>query len=211
MSLQESGIIFSTESIMNFQIRDEIMTPVANESSRWAPQGVYSTVGEDCWIAIVCQTDADWVNLCNVIFEDDLSALYISKFADVSLRRESHVEINLLISAWTSQFNHNEATKLLQVGGVSAGPVLQNWEIVSDPHLFERDYFVDIVHPDVGHFRWDGFPWKFSLTKPHIRRPAPLFGEHTVEVSREIAGLSHDEINSLKASGVIQDRLDVIS
>ena len=211
MSLQESGIIFNTESIMNFQIRDEIMTPVANESSRWAPQGVYPTVGEDCWIAIVCQTDVDWVNLCNVIFEDGLSTVYISKFEDLSVRKESHAEINKLILSWTSQFNHNEATRLLQAGGVSAGPVLQNWEIVSDPHLFERDYFVDIVHPDVGHFRWDGFPWKFSSTKPQIQRPAPLFGEHTVEISRDIAGLSQDEIDHLKRAGVIQDRLEVVT
>jgi len=209
MSLQESGIMFSTEAIMNFQLRNEVIAPAANKSNRWAPQGVYATVGDDCWISIACETDADWVNLCRIIFGDESSAVYISKFADMSVRKECHAEIDELISAWTAGLNHNEATKILQAGGINAGPVLQNWEIVSDPHLFARDYFVDIVHPDVGHYRWDGFPWKFSVTKPQIRRPAPLFGEHTVEICEEIAGLSQDEIKQLKQSGVVQDELEL--
>ncbi len=211
MSLQESGIMFSTESIMNLQIRNEVMVPVANKSSRWAPQGVYATVGDDCWISIACKTDTDWVNLCRIIFEDELSAVYIFKFADISVREEFHEEIDELISSWAAGLNHNEATKILQDGGISAGPVLQNWEIVSDPHLFARDYFVDIVHPDVGHYRWDGFPWKFSETRAQIRRPAPLFGEHTIEICEEIAGLSQDEIEQLKQSGVVQDKLEPVT
>ena len=86
-----------------------------------------------------------------------------------------------------------------------AGPVLANWEIVSDPHLYERGYFVDVVHPEVGHHQWDGYPWRLSATPGRIRMPAPLFAEHNDEVLRSLLGLSDPEIAALRDCGVLQD------
>ena len=86
-----------------------------------------------------------------------------------------------------------------------ASIVLANWEIVSDPHLYARGYFVDIVHPEVGHYRWDGYPWRFSRTPGRIRHPSPLFGEHNDEVLREVAGCTPDQIAALRAEGIVAD------
>lgn len=36
-------------------------------------------------------------------------------------------------------------------------------------------------------------------------RPAPCFGEHNVEVLRELAGLSDREIDALRDAGVIAE------
>ncbi len=82
--------------------------------------------------------------------------------------------------------------------------MLANWEIVSDPHLYERGYFVDVVHPDTGYHRWDGFPWRLSRTPARIRRPAPLFAEHNDEILSEL-GLTPEKIQGLRDDAVIAD------
>ena len=71
----------------------------------------------------------------------------------------------------------------------------------------QRDYFVDIVHSDTGHHRWDGRPWKFSHTTFEPDRPAPLFGEHTLEIVNNLNKYEDSEIEELLSSRVIQDDL----
>jgi crotonobetainyl-CoA:carnitine CoA-transferase CaiB-like acyl-CoA transferase len=94
---------------------------------------------------------------------------------------------------------------MLQAAGVPAGPVLANWEIVSDPHLYARGYFVDVVHAEVGHHQWDGYPWKLSRTPGQIRYASPLFGEHNDEILRGLLGLSAAEVARLRSDGIVAD------
>ena len=42
---------------------------------------------------------------------------------------------------------HVTAAEALQAAGVPAAPVLQNWELISDNHLHDRDFFVKTRHP----------------------------------------------------------------
>ena len=200
MALQESGAAFVVESIMDYRLNGRVARPRANRSTRIAPQGVYRSFGTDCWLAIGVERDEQWRALCTVIDRPDLA----DRFPTAEGRLEAHEEIDEAIEAWSETLNHNRATALLQEAGVPAGPVLANWEIVSDPHLYERGYFVDIVHPDTGHQRWDGFPWRLARTPARVRRPAPLFAEHNDEILAEL-GLSPEEIARLRADEVIGD------
>ena len=144
-----------------------------------------------------------WRALCAAIERPDLA----ERFPTREARLGAQDEIDAAIEAWSETRNHNRAAELLQEAGVPAGPVLANWEIVSDPHLYERGYFVDIVHPDTGHQRWDGFPWRLSRTPARVRRPSPLFAEHNDEILGEL-GLSPEEIGHLRDEAVIADEPD---
>jgi crotonobetainyl-CoA:carnitine CoA-transferase CaiB-like acyl-CoA transferase len=55
-----------------------------------------------------------------------------------------------------------------------------------------------------GRVRMLGFPFRASATPASIRRPAPLLGEHTAEVLREVLDLSPAEISALAESGAIR-------
>jgi crotonobetainyl-CoA:carnitine CoA-transferase CaiB-like acyl-CoA transferase len=202
MALQESGMAFNVEALMEYQLSGRIAGPCNNRSSRIAPQGVYHSFGTDCWLAIGIETDEQWQSLCAVINEPDLARSYPT----VADRRGAHDEIDRVVSAWSAKLDHQEAARILQAAGVPAGPVLANWEIVSDPHLYHRGYFVDIVHPEVGHHRWDGYPWRFSRTPGRVRYPSPLFGEHNDEILEGILGLSSHETAELRERGVIAGR-----
>ena len=201
MALQESAAAFQVEAIMDYRLNGRVAGPANNRSRRIAPQGVYRSAGDDCWLAIGVESDGQWRALCDVIGRAGLA----ERYSNIEARRSGHDAIEAAIETWSSALDHNRATLMLQAAGVPAGPVLAGWEIVSDPQLHTREYFVDIVHPEVGHHRWDGYPWRLSRTPGRVRRPAPLFGEHNDELLTEVLGFSEVEIAVLRDRAVVAD------
>ena len=62
-----------------------------------------------------------------------------------------------------------------------------------DAHLRERGTIVDLDHPTRGRFSTIISPLRLSESPVEPRR-APLYGEHTEEVLRDLAGYSEAEI-----------------
>ena len=202
ISLFELGVLFGVESIMDYELNGRLAEPLANRSRRIAPQGAYRSAGDDCWLALAVESDAQWVALCDVIGSPGLA----TRYPRVAERLAAHDEIDAAIEAWSEALDHNEAAARLQSSGVPAGPVLANWEIVSDPHLHQRGYWVDTVHDEVGHQRYEGLPWRFSRTQPpRLARAAPRFGEHNDDVLGEIALATDEELVEARATGAIYD------
>jgi crotonobetainyl-CoA:carnitine CoA-transferase CaiB-like acyl-CoA transferase len=85
----------------------------------------------------------------------------------------------------------------------SYAPVNDYSDVVNDAQVLANDYVIDFDHPAAGPVRLAGYPVRFSDTPAHIAREAPEFGQHTEEVLRELAGLSWEEIASLRAEGVV--------
>ncbi len=200
ISLLECAASFLVESIADYRLSGRIAEPRGNRSPRIAPQGAYRSAGDDCWLAIGVEDDAQWRALCGAIDRPELA----ERWPDLAARRAAHDAIDEAITAWSEPLDHQRAAELLQQAGVPASPVLANWEVISDPHLYERGYWVELVHPETGVERWEGLPWRLSRMPAREHRPAPLLGEHSDEVLAE-AGLSAEEIAALRASGVVAD------
>ena len=52
-------------------------------------------------------------------------------------------------------------------------------------------------HPAVGERTIPGIPWRLTPGRNGLRRPAPLLGQHTVEVLTDLLGYSLDEVERL--------------
>ena len=61
----------------------------------------------------------------------------------------------------------------------------------------------EVEHPTCGPMKLVNTPVKYSYSKPSIRTPPPLLGQHTDEVLRGIVGMDDDTIKSLKIEGVV--------
>jgi hypothetical protein len=51
-----------------------------------------------------------------------------------------------------------------------------------------------------------GRPWKFSALSPHVKGPAPTFGQHNREVLQEVLGYDEARCAALEAAGILVDK-----
>ncbi|HSS33252.1 MAG TPA: CoA transferase [Solirubrobacterales bacterium] len=79
-------------------------------------------------------------------------------------------------------------------------PVLDVDEALDSELVRAREMVVEVEQPELGPVRLLGNPIKLSRTPGDPTRPAPAFGEHTVEVLRD-AGYSEEEVTAMFESG----------
>jgi crotonobetainyl-CoA:carnitine CoA-transferase CaiB-like acyl-CoA transferase len=202
MALNEAGAAFSAEMLLDYHATGNVRGPNGNRDARFAPQGAYQCAGADHWVALAVQSDDDWIALTEAMTRPDLRD--DARLATLEGRHAHHDEIDAAINEWTRGLEQYEIAWDLQRRGVSAAPVLANWQVLPDPHIRGRGFYIDVEYPVVGVYKATTWPWRFSRTRARITRPAPLFSEHNHEILRE-AGLDDDAIAALYASGVTSD------
>jgi benzylsuccinate CoA-transferase BbsE subunit len=76
-------------------------------------------------------------------------------------------------------------------------------DILKNPQLEYRGYFVDVDHPETERkLRMPGAPYKLSRTPWRMQRRAPLLGEHNAEVYGAL-GRDDEALQRLYSAGVI--------
>ncbi len=169
------------------------------------PESTLDTViyGGERWINITICNDEEWKGLCKVMGNPDWSK--DEKFASVESRRKHHDEFDAHIIKWTRTRDNFELFYVLQETGVPAGPVEDPRDSYMDPQLNARGFFQTITGPDIGTYRYPGFPWKFSETPLKVTHPPCMLGEDNDYVYKDVIGLTEGEISDLSSKGVIGD------
>ncbi len=67
----------------------------------------------------------------------------------------------------------------------------------------EREFFVEVDHPEAGTVRQPGAPFKMTATPWQRKSPAPLLGQHNEEVYCSYLGLGKEDLVRLRREGVI--------
>src|SRR5438552_259742 len=168
------------------------------------PGGAYPCApgGPNDYAYIYVQTmNADmWRDFTTAIGREDLLA--DPRCKDAAARWEHRDALNEIITAWTRARTKHEVMAELGKAGVPCGAVLDTGEVLDDPHLNARGQIHTIEHATRGRFRLPGSPVRLSASEAPTT-PPPLAGQHTTEVLAEVLGLSADEVDKLRARGVL--------
>jgi len=174
-----------------------------NRHASIAPHGCYTCAGDDQWLTIACEDDAQFAALCSAMGKPEL--IRDARFADVVSRYRNQDALNTIIGEWTRAQDKHAAADALQAAGVPASPVLTVQDVFADEHLRARGFFELVSHAVAGVWEMEGTPWRISETPGHIRVPPPAFAEHNHYVFRELLGLSAEEVAALYTDGVTGD------
>lgn len=198
----EAGVHFNFDSIIDAVNGGPAPVRRGTGHAVLSPHGTYRCAGDDRWVAVACRDERDWQALCEVIGGTALAGR--DELRDVEGRRRDAEGIDKAISEWTGRVDADEAAGRLQAAGVPAGAVLSAADLVADPQLRHRGYFLDVEHPEAGRHDYAGLPWQYGSAPAWWRaaRPAPSFGEHNDAVLTEL-GLPPDAIRRLERDGVI--------
>jgi benzylsuccinate CoA-transferase BbsF subunit len=168
-----------------------------------APHNVYPCRGDDRWIAIVVSDDWEWQLLKQAMGNPTWAEDY--RFDSVLGRWKHRHELDGYLSGWTATQDDLDLMRELQNLGIRAGAALTAQDLVNDPHLKERSYFLkfhDPRRPEVGPRVFAGRPFRIPGIPMEIHSAAAL-GEHNEEILRDVSGLSKGEIDELAREGVI--------
>merc|ERR1712060_964931 len=100
-----------------------------------------------------------------------------------------------------------EALAKLTAHQVPNGPIHHpRSKVLSDPQVVQNGLIQTMQHPWALHpMRQPRTAAQFDVAPFELRRHAPLLGEHTNEVLREIGGLNDAELQDLQQSKIIQE------
>jgi len=201
LSMYELMEMMLVEPLLEYAIGGREPAPLANHDSYMAPHNCYKAAGDaEQWVAIAVGSQSEWRGLCAAMAQPELAD--DPRFDSRERRKRNEVELDRIISAWTSTRDRWEITAILQNAGVAAIPTFLDTDLLSDPHLKERGYFVAMEHPEVGARPLPGVPYSMSLTPCKVRQAAPCLGADTDRILSRLLGYSPATIAALRQSGI---------
>ena len=201
MSQSEATISILAQAVMDYTMNGRVTERMGNRDYHGAIQGCYRCWGRDDWVCITINSEEEWDGFVRALGEPQWAA--DDKFSDHVLRLKNHDELDRHIEAWTRQHEKYEVMHLLQAEGVPAGPVLDERDAYTDPHMRERGFFQELTHADCGTHLYPGLPWRMSKTPNEVKRPPVRFGEHNEYVYKQVIGVSDEEYQFLEKEGHI--------
>ncbi|MEM7141105.1 MAG: CoA transferase [Actinomycetota bacterium] len=192
----EAAVNCSVEMIAERSANDVELQRLGNRSRFDAPQGVYAASGDEEWLAVSVQTDAQWSALAELIGFEATST------PTVADRMDAHDRIDASLGAWVAGRTVAAAAEQLAAAGVPALECRNHGMLRFHPQFEARGFYEEVEHPSIGTHRMPGQPYRLRGIDMWIRSASPTLGQHNHEILTEL-GLTVDEIGALHADGQI--------
>lgn len=189
------------EYYLDYTFNKRIAKPMGNRSPYAAPHGCYPCKGADEWCTIAVFTDEEWQSFCNALGNPAWTKEH--KFSNLLGRLENVDELDKYIGEWTSTLDTNVVMETLQSSGIAAGVVQRATDTLADPQIKWDGAIIELDHAVSGPRLYPGVPFSMSGTSPLTSTPAPLLGEHTEEICRDLLKMNDDDIKRLLAEEVL--------
>jgi crotonobetainyl-CoA:carnitine CoA-transferase CaiB-like acyl-CoA transferase len=118
-------------------------------------------------------------------------------------RVENRAELTALLNSIVATRSTRNWIEALEPAGVPNGPINTLEQVFQEPQVIARGLKIEMSHPVAGKVQLIRSPMRFSGTPIEHTVPPPVLGEHTAEILRSMLRLGDDEIEKLRADGVV--------
>jgi crotonobetainyl-CoA:carnitine CoA-transferase CaiB-like acyl-CoA transferase len=198
VSMVDAVLALCERTVHQNSFQDAIPHPEGNRHPLLSPFGLFRA--KDGFVTLAAHYNVWWVKLTELIGRPDLAT--DPRTATPSARVDNNAFVYEQLELYTTRHTKKELAAVLG-GKIPFGPVNNVAEILEDPHFSQREMIVKVDHPGVERqVAIAGIPIKMSETPGRIASRAPLVGEHTEEILREI-GIPAENSAKLRADRII--------
>ena len=177
-----------------------IREPTGSRIPTAAPSNAYPTK-DGKWILIAANSEPLFGRLARLMERPEL--IDDPRFKGNQARVAHVKELDAVIAAWTRRFAAAEADAILSKADIPCTLVYTAAECAADPQFRHRGMVREVEDPLFGSVLHAGVVPHVPENPGQVRWPGPPVGAHTEEVLSDLLGLRPQEIESLRAEGVL--------
>jgi crotonobetainyl-CoA:carnitine CoA-transferase CaiB-like acyl-CoA transferase len=198
-SLLATGITFMQNVLAERHVLGIERRQMGNTSFYAAPGDAYRT--KDGWIVVSVAGGEMFGRWARLVGREEF--ITDSRFGDDQHRADNYQPITEAMNAWLASRSSAQAIAELEAARIPAGPVHDPGQVLADRQVKARGLLQDVDFPGVSRPVPLAAPAvTLSLTPGKIRHRAPMVGEHTDEVLREL-GYSIEEIAEFRKAEIV--------
>ncbi|MFN8619760.1 MAG: CoA transferase [Chloroflexota bacterium] len=193
LALLDATVAWLTNQAANWLIGGRVPGRMGNAHPNITPYETFPTA--DGEVAMAVGSERQWARLCDAL---GLPALATDpRFRTNAERVANRAALRPILAGVLAGRSTADWLAQLTAAEVPIGAVRDMAQAFADPGLAERGMVVAVTHPTIGEIRLPGIPARLSATPGSIRRPPPLFAEHTDEILAEL-GYAPEEARALR-------------
>ena len=188
------GLVYILENaVVRASLAGQIPQPLGTRHPAITPFQGFAT--GDGWIVIAIGNDALWATFCQAIDHPEL--LEDERFRTNGLRTANHGALEEILAPVMRARSTASWSATLDAHQLPFSPINNVRDVVQDPNVRYRGMIVEIDQPGIGAIEIAGSPFHLSETPGRVEAPAPMLGEHTVQVLRQVLGYSDERVQAL--------------
>ncbi|GIW13472.1 MAG: CoA transferase [Tepidiforma sp.] len=187
-----------SEALIDYQRTGELPRRRGNARPGRVPSGVYPAAGDDAWVAVEVESDAQWAALARLVGDP---ALADPALGALPAREANRPAIDAALARWTSARSAAEAADLLLARGIPSAPVHTEADVLVFGPLVEAGFWVGEEREPVGFHLYPALAIRREGACLSPSGPAPLLGQHTAEVLTAL-GYDAPALEGLQREGI---------
>ena len=193
-SILEAGAV-------EYTINGHISGPEGNRDPGISPFDSFHA--KDGSFVMACGTDGFWKSLCGLMKRLDL--VDDPRFVTNAKRCENYLsELKSIISAWAVNYTVDEMEEMLVGAGIPFGRILTMDQVCAQDVLRDRNMLWTVKDTGIGEeIEIPGSPIKMHGCADMAMRSAPVVGEHTDSILRDVLGMDDAQITQLHNDHVV--------